>query len=191
MVQLLTSIVSGCKFAVKNLLFKNFISVIQAIGKKDKTRIPLLCGCLRRATSFVVSKVQRPQGSGPLNWDYKGGIILIYTYKGFHSIHRTLNRMHFCLGNICEEAQHFQNVAISAQHKNCSASTVRHEPITSCAIFCTDLAVILYSPAKGQFFQFCQCFLIHLWTDCRQWLHRFIFSTLVIKEAKGDLIYLH
>lgn len=99
--------VSDCKLAAPNPLFKNLVSVACAIGKKDKTRIPLLRGCLQRTAAFIVSKVQKPQGSGHLDWDYRGGTVLIYTYKSLYSTHRRLNRMRFGLGSIYKKAQHF------------------------------------------------------------------------------------
>lgn len=58
MVQLLTSIISGCKLAAPNPLFKNLVSVSQAIGKKGKNKISLQRGGLQRATAFIVPKVQ-------------------------------------------------------------------------------------------------------------------------------------
>lgn len=184
-VQLLTSIVAGCKPAAPNPLFKSLVSGSQAICKTDKTRIPLLCGCLQRDTAFVVSEGQRPQGSGHLTWDCRGGILLIYTYNGLYSMCRRLKKMHF-LGSIYKKAQHFQNFAISAQHKNHSATYSETSTHHHLCHFCTDLAVILYSPAKCQVFQFCECFQIRIWTDCRQWLHHLIFRTLVIEEAERE-----
>lgn len=133
-VQLLTSIVAGCKPAAPNPLFKSLVSGSQAICKTDKTRIPLLCGCLQRDTAFVVSEGQRPQGSGHLTWDCRGGILLIYTYNGLYSMCRRLKKMHFWVASI-KKHNISRTLPYQLSIKIILLRTVRHQPITTCAIF--------------------------------------------------------
>lgn len=129
MVQLLPNTVSGCKLSAPYPHFKNPVSIAWQTGKKDKTKIHLLRGCLQRAAAFIASEMQRPHRSGHLHWDYKGSIVLRYTDKSLYNKPRRRNRMHLCFSGIYKEYNISRTAPYQLSIKIILLWTARCQPI--------------------------------------------------------------